>query len=206
MKVSFSNLTICNLIIFKTFQSALDCVPGPPPRCPRGRGPSGWRPCWRRWRRCSTGRCAASRAGRSSRRGWPFAEIEIDYIKELPLAKIIKCPHLRYLTATFARPGHMYLCAAYSVVSAVITDCSCTDSLYRYLQISVESELHSVQFQRHFKRVLRPWDWQIGSDKWTYARKCPGSGIRAGAGTRRTPSPISRNTFAKCFEPADGGE
>ena len=37
--------------------------------------------------------------------------------------------HLRYLTATFARPGHMYLCAAYSVVSAVITDCSCTDSL-----------------------------------------------------------------------------
>ena len=41
--------------------------------------------------------------------------------------------YLRYLTATFARPGHMYLCAAYSVVSAVITDCSCTDSLYRYL-------------------------------------------------------------------------
>ena len=42
--------------------------------------------------------------------------------------------YLRYLTATFARPGHMYLCAAYSVVSAVITDCSCTDSLYRYLR------------------------------------------------------------------------
>ena len=50
------------------------------------------------------------------------------------MAIMIKGPsHLRYLTATFARPGHMYLCAAYSVVSAVITDCSCTDSLYRYL-------------------------------------------------------------------------
>ena len=50
-----------------------------------------------------------------------------------------KGPHLRYLTATFARPGHMYLCAAYSVVSAVITDCSCTDSLYRYLRKNGES-------------------------------------------------------------------
>ena len=49
------------------------------------------------------------------------------------MAIMVKGTHLRYLTATFARPGHMYLCAAYSVVSAVITDCSCTDSLYRYL-------------------------------------------------------------------------
>ena len=67
--------------------------------------------------------------------------------------------YLRYLTATFARPGHMYLCAAYSVVSAVITDCSCTDSLYRYLPRKRRKSNQKMVVQIIWG-IFTPFGWQ----------------------------------------------